>query len=93
MKILEAAANSVPFITTSVGVEGLDFVNGESCIIADTPDEFAAAIHLLTNDRLFCRRLGEAANEVYKNKYTAKVLAQVRNEVYLRAPIENHREP
>lgn len=84
MKILEAAAVSVPFITTSVGVEGLDFVNGESCLIADTPEQFAGAIRSLIADRDLCRRLGEAANEVFRQKYTAKVLARVRNEVYIR---------
>ena len=84
MKILEAAANSVPFITTSVGVEGLDFTDGESCIIADTPQAFAAAIDSLINDRELCRRLGEKAHEVFMAKYTANKLAQVRNELYLR---------
>lgn len=84
MKILEAAANSVPIITTTVGVEGLDFENGVSCLIADTPQDFARAIDLLVNDRALCRRLGENANNVYRSKYTAKILAQVRNELYLR---------
>lgn len=84
MKILEAAANSVPFITTSVGVEGLDFRDGDSCIIADTPLAFAQAIDRLTGDRALCRRLGEKAHDVYMANYTAKKLAQVRNELYLR---------
>ena len=84
MKILEAAANSVPIITTTVGVEGLDFENGVSCLIADTPQEFASAIDSLVGDRALCRRLGESANNVYRTKYTAKILAQVRNELYLR---------
>lgn len=84
MKILEAAANSVPIITTTVGVEGLDFVNGESCLIADTPADFAAAIDTLVNDKDMRRRLGENAHDVYMAKYTAKSLAQVRNQLYLR---------
>ena len=84
MKILEAAANSVPIITTTVGVEGLDFENEVSCLIADTPQEFAGAIDSLVGDKALCRRLGESANNVYRTKYTAKILAQVRNELYLR---------
>ena len=84
MKILEAAANSVPIITTSAGVEGLDFQNGVSCLIADSPQDFAAAIDSLVNDKALCRRLGESANNVYRAKYTAEILAQVRNELYLR---------
>lgn len=84
MKILEAAANSVPIITTTVGVEGLDFEDGVSCLIADTPQDFARAIDSLVNDRALCRRLGENANNVFRFKYTAEILAQVRNELYLR---------
>ena len=76
--------NSVPIITTTVGVEGLDFVNGESCLIADTPADFAAAIDTLVNDKDMRRRLGENAHDVYMAKYTAKSLAQVRNQLYLR---------
>ena len=41
MKILDAVNNGVPFITTSVGVEGLDFRNDEDCYIANKPEEFA----------------------------------------------------
>ena len=84
MKILEAAANSVPFIATTVGVEGLDFRDGESCMIADTPQAFAAAIDRLVTDSALRRRLGENAHDVYMANYTAKKLAQVRNELYLR---------
>lgn len=35
MKILEAINYGIPFVTTSIGVEGLDFRNGIDCIIAN----------------------------------------------------------
>lgn len=40
MKILEACSIGVPFVSTSVGAEGLPVVNGRHCYIADTPDDF-----------------------------------------------------
>ena len=72
MKILEAAAMSVPFITTSVGVEGLDFKHDESCLVADTAEEFANAIDCLANDAVLRKRLTENASKVFENKYSAQ---------------------
>ena len=40
MKILEACTIGVPFVSTSVGAEGIPVVNGKHCYIADTPDDF-----------------------------------------------------
>ena len=82
MKILEAAAMSMPIITTTVGVEGLKFKHRESCIIADTPQDFAKAIQLLASDSQLCQSLGEQANQVFKENYSKEVLAQVRNQIY-----------
>lgn len=82
MKILEAAASSVPFITTTVGVEGLDFKHEESCLIADTPQDFAAAIERLANDSALYRKLAKAAHDVYEEKYTVQKLAAIRDNLY-----------
>ena len=82
MKILEAAAMSLPIVTTTVGVEGIDLVDGESCLIADTPDAFANAILRLEHDTALCRGLGEQANRVFRAKYHPSALAKARNEIY-----------
>lgn len=82
MKILEAAAMSLPIVTTTVGVEGLDFADGESCIIADTPADFAAAIIRLEKDETLRRSLGTRANQIFLEKYSPKVLADKRNVIY-----------
>ena len=53
MKILDAIQSDTPFVTTSKGCEGLDFCNGQECLIADTPQDFAdALIHLADNASL-----------------------------------------
>lgn len=52
MKILEACANGVPVVTTSVGVEGLPLVSERDCFIADTPDGFVGSIIALKNAEL-----------------------------------------
>ena len=83
MKILEAAAMSMPIVTTSVGAEGLLFRNEESCLIADTPQDFAHAVERLAADEAFCRRLGECANQVFREHYSKEVLAEVRSQILL----------
>lgn len=83
MKILEAAAMSMPIVTTSVGVEGLKFTHNESCLIADTPHDFALAIERLANDAQLCQALGERANTVFLANYSKEVLAEVRNKIYV----------
>jgi polysaccharide biosynthesis protein PslH len=51
LKILEAAAAGKAIVTTSLGVEGLDFNHEEELLIEDDAIQFAnAVIHLLTND-------------------------------------------
>lgn len=82
MKILEAAAMSLPIVTTTVGVEGLDFEDGESCLVADSPEDFAQAVKQLCHDEQLRRKLGENANKVFQEKYHPAVLAGVRDRIY-----------
>jgi glycosyltransferase involved in cell wall biosynthesis len=84
MKILEAAAMSLPFVTTSIGVEGLNFKDHESCLIADTPEDFAQSIIKLSMDAKLRKSLAERANLIFKNQYSKKVLADVRDDTYLK---------
>ena len=82
MKILEAAALNVPFVTTSVGVEGLDFVDGESCLIADEPATYAEAIFKLVSDQTLHKSLAEAASVTFEQKYSLAALSKCRDSVY-----------
>lgn len=82
MKIVEAMAMSMPIITTSVGVEGIPLVNGESCIIADSPKDFARAIEHLASHPDLCRKLGIAANRIFQESYSPAFLAKVRENIY-----------
>ena len=82
MKILEAMAMSMPVITTTVGVEGIPLVDGESCLIADTPEAFAQAIKKLSEDAVLRSKLGKAANQVFMDAYSPQQLAKVREKIY-----------
>ncbi len=81
MKILEAAAMGVPFVTTAVGVEGLQFRHMEECLIADSAEDFAKAlVSLMTNAELRLR-LADAASKVYREEYSVDALAAKRERI------------
>jgi polysaccharide biosynthesis protein PslH len=69
IKILEAFAYSVPVVSTSVGAEGLDVVDGEHLLIADSVEDFAqACVHLL-RDRAAGDALARAGHQLYDSRY------------------------
>ncbi len=50
LKILDAAACGKPIVSTSVGAEGLNFVDGRDVLLADSAPTFAqAVVRLLSN--------------------------------------------
>ena len=81
MKILEASAMGVPFVTTSVGVEGIPVENGVHCLVADTPEEFCEAILRLQVDETR-RHLAINANRLVKEKYSLEALKNNRATIY-----------
>ena len=52
MKILEASTLGVPFVSTSVGAEGIPVENGRDCIIADSPADFVSGIKRMADSNL-----------------------------------------
>lgn len=71
MKIVDAANYGIPFITTTVGVEGLSFVNAEDCYIEDDPQQFANATIALMDNRneqlLFRENAYQKMQQAYDN--------------------------
>jgi glycosyltransferase involved in cell wall biosynthesis len=61
LKIFEAMAAGRAVVSTSIGAEGLDVVDGEDIVLADTAASFADAIIGLLNDTERRNRLGRAA--------------------------------
>lgn len=82
MKIIEAANYGVPFITTTIGVEGLDFCNHVDCIIADGADAFSDAIIQLSKDSNLQKSLVSNAFKTIDLKYNSARLFEKRNSIY-----------
>jgi glycosyltransferase involved in cell wall biosynthesis len=59
-KIAEALAAGLPVVTTSVGAEGMQLEHGETAMVTDSPEAFAAAVVQLSSDPDFHQRLSES---------------------------------
>lgn len=81
MKILEAVNNSVPFVSTSIGAEGLNFVDSRDCDITDSPSEFSDRIIRLLKDKELQRKYVTNSLNVYENEYSASVLSNKRIDI------------
>lgn len=82
IKILDAINYNIPFITTSIGVEGLDFTNGKDCLIADTSHDFIDSINKLVRDDKFANSLISESRLTLNRFYNEDLLLQKRIDVY-----------
>ena len=81
MKILEASALGVPFVSTSVGAEGIPVEDGVNCYIADTPELFVDRL-LKLRDTAIQKRFVENARKMGESNYSIKALRENRLAIY-----------
>jgi len=70
IKILEALAHRVPVVTTTIGVEGLDLVDGQHLLVRDDAAAFAAAAVQLLRDPVLAEQLTTRGAERYDRDHT-----------------------
>jgi glycosyltransferase involved in cell wall biosynthesis len=81
IKILEAFAHSVPVVTTTVGCEGLEVVDRRHLLIADRPQEFAAACCALLEQEDLRRSIGGQGHSLWESRYRWNAVAPAVEEV------------
>ena len=69
IKVLESLASGIPVITTDVGAEGINVVNGKSALISNKPEEFIKNINDILDDRSKLYELEYEGLELIKNDY------------------------
>jgi glycosyltransferase involved in cell wall biosynthesis len=69
IKILEAWAFGVPVVSTSIGAEGLQGIDGQELLIADTPQAFARACISLLESPALQARLAQRARDLVLERY------------------------
>jgi len=85
LKILDALAMSKPIVSTTVGCEGLDVEHGKTIVVADTPDDFAAAVAKALSNPDWAQQIGEEGRRLVERKYDWAAVAQGLMRVYVAA--------
>lgn len=81
MKILEASSNGVPFVSTTVGAEGIPVVDGQDCFLTDDPTTFVEDIIKLQEESLRKRFIANSHKMVVEN-YSISALKNNRVRIY-----------
>ncbi len=82
LKVLEAFAAGRPVVSTTVGAAGLDVVDGVHLLLADSPEEMAAAIVRLVESFELCVRLTENAWQLVDARYRWSAIGRRLLETY-----------
>jgi len=69
VKIIEAMALGKVVITTTIGGEGIDYINGEHLLIADTPTEFVNHVRQLIENNEKAVSISRNARKLIVEKY------------------------
>ena len=69
VKILEAFANRIPVVSTTIGAEGLHVEPGRELLVADDPQGFAEACVRLLQDTELRASLAESAHQVFLDRH------------------------
>jgi polysaccharide biosynthesis protein PslH len=69
LKVVEALANRLPLVTTTVGCEGIDVVDGVSALVADDARTFADSCLRLLADGALRTSLASAGWDLFATRY------------------------
>ncbi len=76
LKILEAMSFGNPVVSTSIGAEGIDYIDNENILIADDPVLFAESINTLLSDSNKFAQVQLAAKKLVDNTYDWKIIGK-----------------
>lgn len=82
LKILEAWACGLPVVSTPVGCEGLNAVDGYNLLVADDPSEFARAVRRVLQDRELARALGQHGRQTAVDDYDWRTIGKRQRDLY-----------
>ena len=82
MKLIDTACAGAPIVTTSKGCEGLSFVDGKNCLIADSADDFAKAVARMLADETLQQTLAVNAQSSQSDMLNESELLEKRMAVY-----------
>ncbi len=77
VKIIEGLALGKPIVSTSIGAEGVDCADHEQLLVADTPDEWVAAIDELMEKPELLKTLGEKARKHAEKFHNQRIIQEL----------------
>jgi GT2 family glycosyltransferase/glycosyltransferase involved in cell wall biosynthesis len=79
-KVLAALARGVPCVLSPTAAEGIGLRHGYDCMIAETPEQWAAAVIDLIEDRSLWERIGSAGQTLVREAFSEeKGIGMMRN--------------
>lgn len=82
VKILEALAQSLPVVTTSIGCEGILVESSKHLLIADSPEQFSQAVLKILCDRTFADELGFHGRKLIEEQYDYQIACKAIDKAY-----------
>lgn len=75
-KILEAMAAGLPVISTELGARGIEAIDEEHVLIADTPKDFVKQLDRLINDKQLRKKLIYNSREFVEDNYNWPIVVE-----------------
>jgi len=82
VKILDAWNRGLPVVSTSIGAEGLQYVDGENLLLADSAEEFAQAVISLLREPALADALSAAGRKTIKESYDWRKIYKAWDAIY-----------
>lgn len=82
VKILNALAQGIPIVSTTLGCEGIEVVPGESILVADEPAGFADAVLRLLDDADLAAKLAADGRRLAEEKYDYRHACRSLDDIY-----------
>ncbi|GAB4461334.1 MAG: glycosyltransferase family 4 protein [Armatimonadaceae bacterium] len=82
VKILNALAMGLPVVSTTLGAEGIGVTSGEDILLADTPEDFAAAVITLLREPERAKAIGANGRRLVERQYRWEAVGKALLRVY-----------
>ena len=81
-KVLEAMASRVPVVTTKLGIEGIDAVNNESVLIAESASNLASQTISVLTDKALAGKIAQNARGLVYTQYNWQIISKTLDQIY-----------